>query len=81
MFPGPVTKSAFAQRSFIPYPKSAIACAPPTAYTSVTPRSAQVARMVGCGNPPNSFCGGEAIAILETFAICAGITFIMTLLG
>ena len=59
----------------------AIACAPPTAKTSVIPRSAHAAKIVGCGNPPNAFCGGDATAIDETLAICAGTTFITTLLG
>ena len=73
--------SHFSQTLFIPYAKSAIACAPPIANTSVIPRSAHAARIVGCGNPPNSFCGGEATAMLATPAICAGMTFINTELG
>ena len=34
-----------------------MAWAPPTAYTSSMPSSAHAARIVGCGSPPNSFCG------------------------
>ena len=48
---------------------------------SVIPSNAHVARIVGCGKPPKSFCGGDATAIDCTLAICAGITFIITLLG
>ncbi|CAB4546837.1 unannotated protein [freshwater metagenome] len=73
--------SHLSQTPFIPYAKSAIACAPPIANTSVIPSSAHAANIVGCGKPPNSFCGGEATAMLATPAICAGITFINTELG
>lgn len=48
------------------------------AYTSSTPSSAQAARIVGCGRPPNSFWGGEASAIEPTPASCAGTTFMIT---
>ena len=58
-----------------------MAWAPPAAITSVTPSSAQAARIVGCGSPPNSFCGGEASTICSTPATCAGTTFITTELG
>ncbi len=34
--------------------------------------------MVGCGSPWNSFCGGEASAMLRTPASCAGTAFITT---
>ena len=57
----------------------AIACAPPTAYTSSTPRSAHAARIVGCGRPPWSFCGDEVSAIEPTPATWAGTTFMTTL--
>ena len=40
-----------------------MACAPPMAYTSSMPSSAAAARMVGCGRPPKSFCGGDARAM------------------
>src|SRR3954449_2061400 len=62
-----------------PYPKTATAWAPPTAYTSVTPSNAHAARTPGSGRPPWSRCGGEATAIDSTPAICAGTTFITTL--
>ena len=68
-------------RSPAPWASSAIAWAPPAAITSVTPSSAQAARIVGCGRPPNSFCGGEASTISCTPATCAGTTFITTELG
>src|SRR5947209_17966321 len=58
-----------------------MAWAPPTAYTSSTPSSAQAARIVGCGRPPNSFCAGEKTAIDATPATCAGTTFMTTLDG
>jgi hypothetical protein len=58
----------------------AIACAPPTAYTSAMPSSAQAARMCGCGSPV-SFCGGLVTAIDSTPATWAGTTFITTLDG
>ena len=35
--------------------------------------------MLGCGRPPNSFCGGEATAMDGTPATWAGTTFMMTL--
>src|SRR3954449_11142653 len=56
----------------------AMACAPPTAYTSVTPSSAHAANTPGSGIPPWSRCGGEATAIDSTPAICAGTTFMTT---
>ena len=56
----------------------AIAWAPPTAYTSSMPSSAQAARIVGCGRPPNSFCGELVSAIDSTPATWAGTTFIST---
>ncbi len=56
----------------------AIAWAPPTAYTSSTPSSAQAARIVGCGSPPYSCCGELASAIDSTPATWAGTTFIST---
>ncbi len=56
----------------------ATACAPPAAYTSSTPSSAHAARIVGCGRPPNSACGGEATASEATPASWAGTTFITT---
>ena len=62
-----------------PYANIAIAWAPPTAYTSSTPSSAQAARIVGCSEPPNSFCGGLDSAIDVTPATWAGTTFIRTL--
>ena len=58
-----------------------MACAPPTAYTSSTPSSAQAARIVGWGRPSNSFCAGENTAIDATPATWAGTTFITTLDG
>ena len=36
---------------------------------------------MGCGRPPNSFCGGDASTICSTPAIWAGTTFITTELG
>ena len=62
-----------------PYPNTAIACAPPTAYTSVIPSSAQAASTPGSGRPPWSRCGGEATAMDSTPAIWAGTTFMTTL--
>lgn len=56
----------------------AIAWAPPTAYTSSTPSSAHIARIVGCGKPPCSRCGGDVTARDETPATWAGTTFIST---
>ena len=56
----------------------AIAWAPPTAWTSSTPSSAQAARMAGAGRPPLSRRGGEATAIWPTPATCAGTTFMTT---
>src|SRR5699024_12100033 len=53
-------------------------CAPPTAHTSSTPKMAQVAKTVGCGSPPNSFCGGDATTKVEAPASWAGTVFIMT---
>ena len=53
----------------------AIAWAPPTAYTSSTPSSAQAARIVGCGRPV-SRCGDDVSAIEPTPATWAGTTFI-----
>ena len=41
-----------ASRRQTPYANIAIACAPPTAYTSSTPSSAHAARIVGCTEPP-----------------------------
>src|SRR6478735_12627772 len=78
MLPGPVTRSTL-RHGPAPYANIAIAWAPPTAYTSSTPSSAQAARIVGCGRPLNSACGGEASAIDRTPATCAGTTFISTL--
>ena len=57
----------------------AMAWAPPTAYTSSTPSRWQSARMLGCGWPANSSCGGEATAIEATPATWAGTTFMITL--
>ena len=57
----------------------AIAWAPPTAYTSSTPSRWHRARIVGCGQPANSRCGGEASAIEATPATWAGTTFMITL--
>ncbi len=79
MLPGPVTRSTFGHSPGTPYANIAMACAPPTAYTSSTPSSAHSARMLGCGSPPKSFCGGLATAIDATPAACAGTTFMMTL--
>src|SRR5689334_16425094 len=68
-----------------PYAKAATAWAPPTAYTSSTPSSAQAARIVGCGYPAKtpvfSRWGGEATASEPTPAIWAGTTFMTTLEG
>src|SRR6478672_8537570 len=61
-----------------PYASSATACAPPTAHTSSTPSSAAAARIVGCGRPPCSACGGETTTKDSTPATCAGTTFITT---
>ena len=80
MLPGPVTRSTGGHSS-VPYANMAIAWAPPTAYASSTPSSAQAARIVGCGCPPNSFCAGENTAIDSTPATCAGTTFMTTLEG
>ncbi len=44
----------------------AMAWAPPTAYTSSTPSSAQAARIVGWPEPPNSLCAGVVTAIEPT---------------
>ena len=57
----------------------AIAWAPPTAYTSSTPSSAQAARIVGCGSPPWAACGDDVSAMEGTPATWAGTTFITTL--
>ena len=62
-------------------PSTSPACAPPTAHTSSTPSSAAAAKMVGCGNPPKSACGGLAITSESTSAVWAGTTFITTLDG
>src|SRR5262245_14580574 len=78
MLPGPVIKSVPAQPSN-PYANPAIAWAPPIAYTSSTPSSAQTASTVGCGKPPYSFCGGDATASDSTPATWAGTTFMTTL--
>ncbi len=60
----------------------AMAWAPPTAYTSSTPRMAQVARMVLSGNPSELLrLGGVAMARDSTPAAWAGTTFMMTELG
>src|SRR5579863_7187962 len=56
----------------------ATACAPPTAWTSSMPSSAQAARMAGAGRPALSWRGGEATAIWPTPATWAGTTFMMT---
>ena len=57
----------------------AMAWAPPTAYTSVTPRMAQVARMVLLGRPLSlSRAGGVAMASDSTPAACAGTAFMIT---
>src|SRR5689334_18963064 len=77
MLPGPVIRLTLRQPSN-PYANPAIACAPPIAYTSVIPSSSQTASTVGCGSPPNSFCGGEATASEGTPATCAGTTFMTT---
>ena len=58
----------------------AMAWAPPTAYTSSTPRMAQVARMVLSGRPSAVF-GGVAMASDSTPAAWAGTAFMMTELG
>ncbi len=58
-----------------------MAWAPPTAYTSSTPSSAQAARIVGWPEPPNSFCAGVVTAIEPTPATWAGTTFMTTLEG
>ena len=50
MLPGPVTRST-RRHGPAPYANIAIAWAPPTAYTSSMPSSAQAARIVGCGRP------------------------------
>src|SRR5882757_11332022 len=82
MLPGPVTRSTGSMPSGeSPYARSAIDCAPPTAYTSSTPSNSHAARIAGCGNPANSFCGGEHTAIELTPATCAGTTFMTTLDG
>lgn len=65
MLPGPVTMVAEGQDS-VPCANIATAWAPPAAYTSSMPSSAQAARIVGCGRPPNSFCGGDASAMEGT---------------
>src|SRR5262249_36058476 len=80
MLPGPVTIGARGH-DCVPYANIATAWAPPTAYTSVTPSSAQTARIVGCGRPPWARCGGLATAIEGTPATCAGTTFMTTLLA
>ena len=59
----------------------ATACAPPAAYTSSMPSSAHAARMVGCGQPSLSVCGGLTTAMDSTPATLAGTTFITTLDG
>lgn len=56
----------------------ATAVAPPAAYTSSMPSSAQAARIVGCGSPPNSAWAGDASAMDSTPASCAGTTFMIT---
>lgn len=85
MLPGPVIMSTGASSapsvSVPPYANSATACAPPTAHTSSTPRSAAAARMVGCGRPPCSACGGLVITSESTPAVWAGTTFMTTLEG
>jgi hypothetical protein len=63
----------------MPKASIAMACAPPTAYTSSMPSSAHAAITAGCGRP--SCCGGLATARLPTPATWAGSTFITTLLG
>src|SRR5919107_3993348 len=78
MFPGPVTRSTL-RHGPAPYANIAIAWAPPTAYTSSTPSSAQAARIVGCGTPPLSAWGEDVSAIDSTPATCAGTTFMTTL--
>ncbi len=77
MLPGPVTRLTGAHSS-VPSANIATAWAPPTAYTSSTPSSAQAARIAGCTRPPNAFCGGEDTAMPRTPASCAGTTFITT---
>ncbi len=77
MLPGPVTMFT-GRHSSVPYANIATATAPPAAYTSSTPSSAQAARMVGCGRPSNSACGGEASAMDSTPASWAGTTFMTT---
>lgn len=62
----------------MPWANIATAVAPPAAYTSSMPSSAQAARIVGCGKPPNSFCAGDARAIDSTPASWAGTTFMTT---
>ena len=54
--------------------------APPAAYTSVTPSSAQAASTVASGQPVLR-CGGDVTAMPETPATWAGTTFITTLDG
>src|SRR3954470_13989149 len=85
MFPGPVTVSTGSNSrpsvSVPPYASNATACAPPTPHTSSTPNSAHAASTVGCGRPPDSFCGGEHTTSDSTPAVCAGTTFMTTLDG
>ena len=54
-----------------------MAWAPPTAYTSSMPSSAQAARIVGCGSPVPF--GEDVSAMDSTPATWAGTTFITTL--
>src|ERR1043165_5351005 len=80
MLPGPVTRST-RRHGPAPWANIAIACAPPTAYTSSTPSRAHAARIVGCGSPPWSACGGEETAREADPASWAGTTFMTTLEG
>ena len=67
--PGPTTTSTAGIAS-VPSAIAATAWAPPAAYTSVTPRSAQTARMAECTRP--SAAGGEQHTDLGTPATWAG---------
>src|SRR5439155_26162418 len=77
--PGPVITSTGTHPD-VPYANMAIACAPPTAYTSSTSSSAQAASTYGSGSPV-CFWGGLVTAIEPTPATWAGTTFITTLDG
>jgi hypothetical protein len=87
MLPGPVIMSTGSQCSapsgstVEPYASIATAWAPPTAYTSSTPSSAQAASTRWSGRPPFSRCGGLTTTRERTPAAWAGTTFITTVDG